>query len=540
MKKYIVLLCLILILIPLSNIKAADNFQGMELTEAIEQLAEMKSKNVLFLSEPQGKVGSEVNLEESFSKVLLNILSSTNFQFVEHNEYYIIGIFSDESAQFAQLSDTIVYETKYLTPEVLIERLDDANVEIKPSEDNSKVIIQGLPKDIKKVKDKIVTLDKKENFPQIQYELTLIDITKESEQRINLEKIQASSEKNEYFEFYQSNNVLEIILNDLINSMEITVSDSYQKSMKVANPGVVTEIGTTGSLEITEEILTITEEDTVEQTTNFITEVTPERMASDGKIKTDINIDSNQGVSFSTNLWLTSNQTELIGILSINNEDKDSSMTGRAMKKRKRTYAIYITAQPVSSSPAAQLNGLDQIIFADYKDKPEIEDSSIQIMANKDFDYDLDLFIQNDKSANIFTLNSRESNQYLELGYGLNLKETLTADLKAIIEKDIENRLLLGMSDRVNLTSNFQFSAGYYPIVYLMESSELSKAAGYVNLRYNPNPILFNLRYNYNLKKYPYRFDTGFDFNKNWTLMMSVKGNKDKMDNILAGLKYNF
>ena len=540
MKKYIVLLCLILILIPLSNIKAANNFQGMELTEAIEQLAEMKSKNVLFLSEPQGKVGSEVNLEESFSKVLLNILSSTNFQFVEHNEYYIIGIFSDESAQFAQLSDTIVYETKYLTPKVLIERLDDANVEIKPSEDNSKVIIQGLPKDIKKVKDKIVTLDKKENFPQIQYELTLIDITKESEQRINLEKIQASSEKNEYFEFYQSNNVLEIILNDLINSMEITVSDSYQRSMKVANPGVVTEIGTTGSLEITEEILTITEDDTVEQTTNFITEVTPERMASDGKIKTDINIDSNQGVSFSTNLWLTSNQTELIGILSINNEDKDSSMTGRAMKKRKRTYAIYITAQPVSSSPAVQLNGLDQIIFADYHDKPEIEDSSIQIMANKDFDYDLDLFIKNDKSANIFTLNSRESNQYLELGYGLNLKETLSADLKAIIEKDIENRLLLGMSDRVNLTSNFQFSAGYYPIVYLMESSKLSESAGYVNLRYNPNPILFNLRYNYNLKKYPYRFDTGFDFNKNWTLMMSVKGNKDKMDNILAGLKYNF
>ena len=540
MKKYIVLLCLILILIPLSNIKAADNFQGMELTEAIEQVAEMKSKNVLFLSEPQGKVDSEVNLEDSFSKVLLNILSSTSFQFVEHNDFYIIGVFSDESAQFAQLSDTIVYETKYLTPEVLIERLDDANLEIKPSEDNSKVIIQGLPKDIKKVKDKIVSLDKKENFPQIQYELTLIDITKESEQRINLEKIQAFSEKNEYFEFYQSNNVLEIILNDLINSMEITASDSYQRSMKVANPGVVTEIGTTGSLEITEEILTITEEDTVEQTTNFITEVTPERMASDVKIKTNINIDSNQGVSFSSNLWLTSNQTELIGILSINNQDKDSSMTGRAIKKRKRTYAIYITAQPVSSSPAAQLNGLDQIIFADYNDKPEIEDSSIQIMANKDFDYDLDLFIQNDKSANIFTLNSRESNQYLELGYGLNLKETLTADLKAIIEKDIENRLLLGMSDRVNLTSNFQFSAGYYPIVYLMESSKLSESAGYVNLRYNPSPILFNLRYNHNLKKYPYRFDTGFDFNKNWTFMMSIKGNKDKMDNILAGLKYNF
>ena len=540
MKKYIVFLCLLLILVPTANIMAANNFQNMELTEAIEQIAELKSKNVLFLSEPQGKIDSEINLENEFSKILVSILSSTNYQFVEHNEYYIIGLFSNDSAEFAKLSDTVVYETKYLTPDILIERLDYPGVKIKPSENKGQVIIQGLPEDIKKVKEKIVKLDKRENFPQVQYEMTLIDITKESNKKLNLEAIKASSEKNEFFEFYQSNNVLEIILNELVNSIEISASDSYQKSMKVANPGVVTEIGTTGTLEITEELLTITEEDTIEQTTNFITEITPQRIASDGKIKTDIRIDSNQAVAFSTNLWLVSNKTELIGLLSINKKGKESSMTGRAKSERKRTYAIYITAKPVTSSPAAQLNGLDKIIFADYQKETKVEKDSIKIMANQDFEYDLDLFIHNDKSADIFTLKSRESNKYLEIGYGLNLRETLALDLKGIIKKEDENELLLGMSDKVYLTDNFQCSAGYYPVVYLIEKSEFNRGAGYLNLSYQPNSFLLNLRYNHNLEIYPYKFDTGFNFNKNWSLLISVKGDQDKMNNYLAGIKYNF
>ena len=530
---------IIFLLLPFSHVQADNNFKNMQITEAINELAAIKNKNVLYISKPVGSLTFEIDLNKEFDILLKDILSNTNYQFVKHNNYYIIGIFSKESAEFANLSDTIVYETKYLTPEILIDKLDYPNVKIKPLNKEKEILIQGLPSDVEKIKEKIVKLDKKENFPQIQYELTLIDITTESEKRFNLEEITASSEKNEFFQFYKSNKVMEVILEEVINNISITSDNTMEKTMEVASPAVVTEIGTTGSIELNEELITFTEEETIEQETTFSTELTPERLSSRGEIKTNVIINSNQGVSFSTNLWLESNKTELIGLFKINRSKNNEKLMGNTEIENKRVYAVYITARPVTSSPAAELNGLDQIIFTD--EKPHYNASNyIQFITDKNFNPNLDLSFQNDKTANTILLKTRDGTEHLELGYAINLVDTLSLDIKAIIKEDKENKSALGLVDKVRVTDNLNFTAGYYPLVVFIDDGEFTKPFGFIETSYMPDPLSFKLRYNYNIEKNSLQFETGYKVNKKLELITALWGNKEEMNKVLAGIKYNF
>jgi hypothetical protein len=78
--------------------------------------------------------------------------------------------------------------------------------------------------------------------------------------------------------------------------------------------------------------------------------------------------------------------------------------------------------------------------------------------------------------------------------------DTLSFNIKAIIEKSVENRAALGLVDRVKVNDNVNFSAGYYSVVYLMDKGELTKSIGFIEVSYLPSPLYFRLRYNYNME----------------------------------------
>jgi len=540
MNKKAILILFLLILIITQPVLAKVNFEDTKLTSAIREIAEIKGKEVIFIEEPISNITTKVDTDQEFYIILEKLLRDSKYKYVQYKNYFLIGEFSENSREFANLSETFVYETKFVSPEILAENLNFQDLRMKVFKNSDKLLIQGLPKDIKKAKEKIVRLDKKNRFPQVKYQLAVIDITEESRNSLNLEEVSASTEKNDAFEFIKSDSSLEIITSNIIDNINISNTNIIKSSIVMANPTIVTEIGTTGSLNIMKEVLEINEEQNSVEKTTFSTEITPQRVTKDGEIKTEVSFNANGETNFSTTTYHETNKTILLGLLRLNKSKFTDSMKENSNLDQKRTYAIYLSAAPSSTNMAAELNGLDDIVFTDQSKEYQLEMNHIQLLLDKNYNYDLDLYYENDLSNNAFYLKTQEGTSYLETGYSIHIIDGLSTDLKAIWESNDNRKLAIGIDDSVKVTRNIRLRAGIYPAVYSIDEKRFIESAGYTELEYSTDPIFFKLRYNYKLGNKPYRLESGYNFNDKYGLVLAITSNLEKENTILSGLKYSF
>jgi hypothetical protein len=521
-------------------VQAEMNFENTKLTNAIRDIAEIKDKEVIFIENTSSKITKTINTEKEFYEILEDLLRDSKYKYVQHQDYFLIGEFSENSREFANLSETLVYETKFVSPEILAKNLNYPDLRMKVFKNSDRLLIQGLPKDIKKAKQKIVRLDKKNRFPQVKYQLAVIDITEESQKSLNLEEVSASTENEDAFEFIKSDNSLEIITSNIIDNINISNTNIIRSSIVMANPSLVTEIGTTGSLNITKEVLEINGEQTSIEETNFSTQITPQRITEDGRIKSEVSFNANGETNFSTTTFHESNKTILLGLLRLNKSKFTDSMKEESSVDQKRTYAIYLSAAPSSTNSAAELNGMDELVFADQRKEYQLEDNHLQLLMDKKYNYDIDIYYESELSKNAFYLKSRRGSSYLESGYSIHIIDGLSTDLKAIWESNDNRKIAIGIDDSVRLTDYFKLKAGFYPAVYSIDNEVFVKSAGYAELEYSPDPIFFKLRYNYRLENKRYRLETGYSFNDNYSLVLAINSNLNDDNTILTGLKYNF
>ena len=540
MNKNTLLIIFILILLITQPVLAKMNFEDTTLTSAIREIAEIKGKKIIFIEKPNSNITKQVDTEQEFHIILEELLQESNLMYVQYKNYFLIGEFSKNSREFANLSETLVYETKFVSPEILAQNLNYPDLRMKVFKNSNKLLIQGLPKDIKKAKKKIVRLDKKNRFPQVKYQLAVIDITEESKNSLNLEEVSASTENEDAFEFIKSDNSLEIITSNIIDNINISNTNIKSSSIVMANPSLVTEIGTTGSLNITKEVLEINGEQTSIEETNFSTQITPQRITEDGRIKSKVSFNANGVTNFSTTTLHESNKTILLGLLRLNKSKFTDSMKEESSVDHKRTYAIYLSAASSSTNMAAELNGLDNLVFADQGQDNQLKANHLQLLMDKKYNYDIDIYYESESSKNAFYLKSRNGSSYLESGYSIHIIDGLSTDLKAIWESNDNRKIAIGIDDSVRLTNNFKLKAGFYPAVYSIDNEVFVKPAGYTELEYSPEPIFFKLRYNYRLKNKRYRLETGYSFNEYYSLVLAINSNLNDDNTILAGLKYNF
>jgi len=540
MNKNTLLIIFILILLITQPVLAKMNFEDTTLTSAIREIAEIKGKKIIFIEKPNSNITKQVDTEQEFHIILEELLQESNLMYVQYKNYFLIGEFSKNSREFANLSETLVYETKFVSPEILAQNLNYPDLRMKVFKNSNKLLIQGLPKDIKKAKKKIVRLDKKNRFPQVKYQLAVIDITEESQKSLNLEEVSASTENEDAFEFIKSDNSLEIITSNIIDNINISNTNIKSSSIVMANPSLVTEIGTTGSLNITKEVLEINGEQTSIEETNFSTQITPQRITEDGRIKSKVSFNANGVTNFSTTTLHESNKTILLGLLRLNKSKFTDSMKEESSVDHKRTYAIYLSAASSSTNMAAELNGLDNLVFADQGQDNQLKANHLQLLMDKKYNYDIDIYYESESSKNAFYLKSRNGSSYLESGYSIHIIDGLSTDLKAIWESNDNRKIAIGIDDSVRLTNNFKLKAGFYPAVYSIDNEVFVKPAGYTELEYSPDPIFFKLRYNYRLKNKRYRLETGYSFNEYYSLVLAINSNLNDDNTILAGLKYNF
>ncbi len=539
MKKYIILILIILLISAVNSVQAENMFIEAEISEALKEAAELKEENIIFIDQPAGKVALEISTDQKFSQIAAEILAGSGYRAVPYSSYYLIGEFSHDSAEFASQSETVFYQANYLAAEVLAEKLDMDQVRVQVMKDRDQILIQGLAEDLQTARKKLAELDTISNYNQINYSLTVIDLSSELNADENLEQISFNTEQRADFEFLSSENELELLSSGLVDAIRAELENSDQKTLSIANPSLIVEAGSTGYLNLAEEILNWKEDQVETQEIDFSTELTPLNVSSRGEIKTEVEFLVNSGTDFSTTVSLTAGETELIGLLKLNENKVSSAIIRKNETKRERTYAIYLNSDFAAGGHSAELDGLDNLIFNSPEPEFKLENQYLQILFTEDYSPDLDFQFQSPGNT-IFNLKSRDGFSYIELGTGFSLSDGLFLASKAQFVSQNESSFLLGIDDTVQFSKKLSLSAGLYPLVFSLSEKEFSEYAGYLNFSYLPGPLVFNLSYSHNLEAEAIRFETGLKFKNYPYLMAAVSGNSDGVENLLTGLRFQF
>ena len=540
MKKRVVLLLLIAIFLAIQSVQAGLVFNNQELTTVLQEVADIKGEKLIFIGEPDKRVTLSVDLDSEFPEILNDLLTGSGYRAVAHGSYYLIGRFSHDSAEFASQSETFFYQAEYLSPEELAEKLDMEELRVRVLDDRNELLIQGLPADIKTAREKLAAIDVADNLYQVQYDLVVIDITEESSKNINLSEVAVSSEQDDGFEFLYADGSLEFLTSEIINQIAGTAERTRLESLSIARPSIIIEVGSTGYLNMSEEVLSWDEAGTIFQEIEFSTELTPYNITGGGEIETGFEFLVGSGTDFSTTVRLPAGETELLGLLKISEDKANKRLTGKSEYQQERTYAIYLSAGLAGAGPAARLGGLDSLIFQSQSRDYKPETSYFQMLADSQLRLDLDFQFQDELTGNLVEFKTRSGISHLEFSVGLPIVNGLSFNPRAVISDYNQLSLLLGLVDSVEIIDNLELSAGLYPLIFSFNQAELLDYAGFGEISYKPAPLIFNLRYSHNLVADPLRFETGIRLKNLPYLMVAATGDLDGLNRLLFGLRLKF
>ena len=540
MKKITLIILLLAVFLTAGSVQATLVFENQDLSEAVQEVADIKGENIIFLDDLDGKVSQEISLDQDFETLLDKLLADTGYRAVAHSSHYLIGRFSHDSAEFASKSETFFYQADYLAPEVLADELDMEDLRMRVMEDRDELMLQGLPADIAAAREKLVAIDVADSLHQIQYNLAVIDITEESSKSVDLSEAAISSDQDDGFEFLYSDGSIEVLTSEIISQLAGTAEESELEALSIANPSLITEVGSTGTLNMSEEVLSWDQAEAVFQEIEFSTELHPLNITGGGEIETEIDFSVGSGTDFSTTARLPAGETELIGLLKMSEDKVHESLTGKSEYQQERTYAIYITAGPAETGPAASLGGIDNLIFQDRDIDYVREPSHFQVLADDQFNLDLDFQVQDETTGNLVDFKSRSGISHLEFGLGLPVTNGLAFSSRAVIYDQNQLSWLIGLTDNVEITENLKLSAGLYPLVVSLNEAGLDSYAGFGQISYHPDPLLFNLRYSHNTEEDPLRVEAGVNLRNLPYLMAAATADSDGFNRLLFGLRFQF
>ncbi|MFW6409753.1 MAG: hypothetical protein ACOCZR_01810, partial [Halanaerobiales bacterium] len=373
---------------------------------------------------------------------------------------------------------------------------------------------------------------------EVQYQLTVVDISDESCHKINLEQLAVSSEDEDVFDFTRAGSAMEAAISDIINNIAVNAENSIEKSLNVIKPGLVTEIGTSGSINISEEILSWSAGEMSIEETSFTAVITPERVSSKGEIMTDIEFNAEGSSLFSTITRLKPEQTKLIGLLQMNSNKLKEKLVDKTEVRKDRFYAVFISAAPSGSSPVVELAGLDQIVFHGHLPEHRFKPEYMQYLFAPSSKPDIDFYLQDRETDNVVRFSARDGSTYLQLGLGFPVAEGLIVDNRLIVVDSEDMRLLFGVEDNVNITSSLKLRAGYYPAVCSFTEKNFVEQAGYAEVDYKPKSIFMNLRYSYNIEKDSVRLQTGYQLHSAPYVVTAVSGDFEEINRLLIGFRF--
>jgi len=155
--------------------KLSMDVRNVDIRDVLSAIAVNIDKNIIFAGQP-AKVS--VNLQDINPETALDyVLNLVGYDYIDDGSALIVGQKNTLSSDFYNQLTITAIPLKYITSDVIAKQIDVLGLPVKKIvlDNNPNVIwIQGLPREINKIKDLISMLDSAENFTDKDGESTLL------------------------------------------------------------------------------------------------------------------------------------------------------------------------------------------------------------------------------------------------------------------------------------------------------------------------------------------------------------------------------
>jgi hypothetical protein len=368
----------------------------------------------------------------------------------------------------------------------------------------------------------------------ILYRLQIIDITTKNMSKINLSRLEYSTEESE-----QEINLInrEELLQVFGSEFELELEKVYEQEKEelILGPRILVAPGHTASMYVAQEDLFLDAEYTeLETYTNtFELEVFP-RVSFDeeNNLFTTIYVRTGQGTTgLETDVWIKAYQPHLLAVMESSKKEEIKRLSGKSSAEEKRYFAIYLSVRPVGvltlPDLTTSLAGLEKLFNKSVV--VEKEGSIILKLAHdesSDNNYGISLagFYQSDSNLGFdYKINEVLTNRHTIAVMG-NLYDNLWLGAELIYFENDELELALKLKDMVEI-GVLKLSAGFNPLShnfdsdsnqitwylkgettlkqklnFALEYKSLSESSfGDINLAYEINNLSLLLGYTWNL-----------------------------------------
>ncbi|MFP4136602.1 MAG: hypothetical protein ACLFTO_06205 [Candidatus Acetothermia bacterium] len=540
------------------GVNAETSFRNTELKAAVNELAEMNGKKVIFSTRPEGKVNTVLEGED-FEGALSQLLSGTPYQFTKKSSYYLVGKFERGTLEFASHSERLIYKPRYLPAEELDSSLTLPNVRTEVLDETDHLLIQGLPKDIEKAKQELARLDSEDNPYQVRYELTIVDITKRKEDKFELSAAEIASDADGPVEFIASEQAMELLSGDILEFIDVTARTSNERSKSVARPSLVTALGETGSFSFSRESIYSETWNTGMEAAGIEASLTPIRKSRpQNEVKTEISLQVSGKSELNTTTWLEPEKRSLLGLLKFKRSAEKIATSSELSDEEEKTFALYIKAIPVgtlpadgqsgnreptqnsslegSFSPSIDMNGVGQLLFPEQENAFSSVKGDLQFLSDGRIDFSLE---GSETSSGIeFTRGGTDS--YLNLSMNFPINSALNWKGEYIRDTGGGQRAVLGVTDEFDFNSGWTLGITYYPLVFQPAKGVLEHHEGLVQLGYSSNPVFMEVQYGTEIFPARLRAEVGVKLPTSFYLVGSAVGDSEGFNRYLAGLRVRF
>ena len=316
----------------------------------------------------------------------------------------------------------------------------------------------------------------------ILYRLQIIDITTKNMDKINLSRLEYSTEESEQeINFIKSEELLELLGSDF--ELELESVYEQEKEERVLGPRILVAPGYRASMYVAQEDLFLDAEYTELETyiNTFELELFPRgAFDEDNNLLTTVYVRTGQGTTgLETEVLIKANQPHLLAVMESSKKEEIKKLGGKSSGEEKRYFALYLSARPVGilrlPDLSTSLAGLEKVF-----NNPEMvkNEGGISLktayLENDDPDYDFSLagFYQNQLNWRTdFTINELLTSRHLIAITG-HLHDDLWMGMELIMLEDREEdevEIALKLKDRVFI-GPFNFSAGINPLSYNFEN----------------------------------------------------------------------
>lgn len=445
------------------------------------------------------------------------------------------------------MEESFIYQPEYISAKILKEKLSFPDLRVVVIDEKGYLLLQGKKNKIQKAKKILKRMDSSGTPSLIKYTLTIIDLSREKNTKVEIPAAGYSSDEGDNVSFLSENLLLELYSPEVMDHLEIKAAAKSGLTQRIARPKVVTALGESGSISFSEEYFGLEEELHDPDASSLSVNFNPQQFNEEQGIKSRVELTVNEVRELNTTTWTEPGEQTLLGLMTLKQQQDKSSIFGQEDNIKKRSFAVYMTAKIQNSNDLAEskqesfsasLDGAEKMLF-DFDNNSSAQRNNYFKFLGGENDSQLDLYVENKDNAFSVELHSREK-ELVDLGINFPIRRGFKLGGHLIHQQNKDLSLGFALSDYVHLSNDFWLAASYFPLIYNFDSEDVISNHGWVEAEYNPGFMFLKIRYISDYSPHDLRLETGFRIYKKIYFTAAGVGDISGIENYLVGIKLNF